>query len=40
LLGALHGREGLPSTWLARLADADAIADEASDLATVAIGRS
>jgi ADP-ribosyl-[dinitrogen reductase] hydrolase len=39
LLGALNGREGLPSTWLARLADAVAITDEAAQLATVAIIR-
>jgi ADP-ribosyl-[dinitrogen reductase] hydrolase len=39
LLGALHGREGLPSTWLARLADAGTIADEAAELAAAAIHR-
>jgi ADP-ribosyl-[dinitrogen reductase] hydrolase len=38
LLGALHGREGLPPTWLARLSDAVAIEREAADLAAVVVG--
>jgi ADP-ribosylglycohydrolase len=36
LLGALHGRSGLPAPWLARLEDRDAIEAEALALAELA----
>jgi ADP-ribosyl-[dinitrogen reductase] hydrolase len=36
LLGALHGREALPSAWLEKLADRQAIEAEAEALATAA----
>ncbi len=36
LLGALHGRAGLPATWLDRLRDRVAIEDEAAALAALA----
>jgi ADP-ribosyl-[dinitrogen reductase] hydrolase len=36
LLGALHGREALPSAWLEKLADRQAIEEEAEALATAA----
>ena len=36
LLGALHGRDGLPATWLERLADREAIEAEAIALAELA----
>lgn len=36
LLGALHGREGLPREWLERLLDRDRIEREAGDLAELA----
>jgi ADP-ribosyl-[dinitrogen reductase] hydrolase len=35
LLGALHGRAGIPSDWLDRLVDREAIEEEASALAAV-----
>ncbi|HWL89821.1 MAG TPA: ADP-ribosylglycohydrolase family protein [Actinomycetota bacterium] len=37
LLGALHGREGLPSAWLEKLVDRRAIGTEAEALANAAI---
>jgi ADP-ribosyl-[dinitrogen reductase] hydrolase len=40
LLGALHGRSGLPPTWLDRLRDRDAIEAEARALAGLAERRS
>ena len=36
LLGALHGRRGLPTTWLERLADRDALETDALALADLA----
>lgn len=38
LLGTLHGRDGLPTAWLERLADRHAIETEAFELADVAAG--
>ncbi len=37
LLGAIHGREGLPGEWLARLADRGEIEAEAASLAAIAL---
>jgi ADP-ribosylglycohydrolase len=37
LLGALHGRSGLPGPWLDRLADAEAIEREANELTAAAL---
>ena len=36
LLGALHGRDGLPAAWLERLADREALEAEAGALAELA----
>jgi ADP-ribosylglycohydrolase len=36
LLGALHGRHGLPGAWLEKLVDRQAIGAEADALATAA----
>lgn len=39
LLGALHGRPGLPGGWLERLQDGEAIESEAQALAALALSR-
>jgi ADP-ribosyl-[dinitrogen reductase] hydrolase len=39
LLGALHGTHALPAFWLDRLAERDAIEQEAAALARIALGR-
>ena len=37
LLGALHGRAGLPTAWLERLQSRSAIEEEARSLAELAV---